>query len=117
MVNPGPQSGTVGIPVNLQINASDGDGDPLTFSVTGLPPGLTINAVDPDAGLITGTPTTNGVYDVQVTVTDGTTPASENFDWTIVVAPPLSVEPIEAQPPHEVNTVVNYTASDAAKSA
>jgi hypothetical protein len=42
VTNPGGQSGTIGVPVNLQIVASDPDGNVLTFSATGLPAGLTI---------------------------------------------------------------------------
>ena len=50
VTNPGSQSGTVGTAVTaLQIVATDGNGDALTFSATGLPAGLRISA----AGLVT----------------------------------------------------------------
>jgi len=108
--NPGTQSGTVGVPVNLQINASDGDVPPdvLTFSATGLPPGLIIGT---DTGLITGAPTIDGTFIAEVTVTDGTTIDTANFDWIIDAVPPLSVEPMPAQLPKEVDTPIIYTAS------
>jgi hypothetical protein len=43
IVNPGTQFGLLGSHVDLQINASEGDCDDLTFSGLGLPTGLTIN--------------------------------------------------------------------------
>ena len=46
------QAGTVGLATTLQLAASDGNGDPLTYSATGLPAGLSVNA---STGLISGT--------------------------------------------------------------
>ena len=68
VTNPGGQSSTVGLPVNLQIVASDPDGNVLTFSATGLPAGLTISTT---GGLITGSPTAAVTTTVTVTVNDG----------------------------------------------
>jgi hypothetical protein len=67
--NPGNQTNLVGSDIFLEIEASDPDGDPITFSATGLPPGLGINA---NNGRITGTlpEGSQGTYDVSVTVTD-----------------------------------------------
>ena len=57
VTSPGSQSGTVGVAVTaLQIVATDGNGDALTYSATGLPAGLSISA----SGLVTGTPTRGG---------------------------------------------------------
>ena len=85
VTNPGAQSGTVGVAVTaLQIVATDGDGDALTFSATGLPAGLAISA----SGLVTGTPTTAGANTVTVTANDGRGgTASATFSWTIAAAP------------------------------
>jgi len=55
------------IPVTL--SASGGYGA-YTFSATGLPPGLSISA----SGVISGTPTTQGVYTPTITVHDSGTP-------------------------------------------
>src|SRR5437764_10205576 len=67
VTSPGNQSGTVGQAASLQIQASDPQGDALTFTVSGLPPGLSIAAA---TGKITGTPTTAGSYPVTVTAKD-----------------------------------------------
>ena len=68
----------------LQIVASDGNGDALTFSATGLPAGLTISA----SGLVTGTPTAAGANSVTVTANDGRGgTGSATFSWPIAAAP------------------------------
>ncbi len=79
------QSGVVGTAVSVQVQASDPDGDTLTYSATGLPPGLTINT---STGLISGTPSvgSNGTHTVNVTVNDGRGgTASTQFTFTITV--------------------------------
>jgi hypothetical protein len=82
VTNPGNQSSSVGRPINpLQIQATDSaSGQTLVYSATGLPPGLSISS----SGLISGTPTTVGTFNVTVEATD-TYPAagSASFTWTI----------------------------------
>jgi O-glycosyl hydrolase len=82
VTNPGSQTGTVGTPASLQVQASDSaSGQTLTYSATGLPAGLTINS---GTGLISGTPTTAGTSNVTVTATDGTGATdSAMFTWAI----------------------------------
>ena len=77
---PGNQTGDVNLATALQLQASDPQGQTLTFSATGLPPGLGITA---GTGLIAGTPTTAGTFNVTATVSDGTFPTSQSFVWTI----------------------------------
>lgn len=72
--------------VSEMLVASDPDGDPITVSATGLPPGLVVDSM---TGLISGTPTTDGVYMVNASVSDGT--LSDDCTFTITVATP---EPI-----------------------
>lgn len=59
------QNGWVGDDFSEKVHAVSGDGA-LTFSATGLPPGLSIAA----DGTVSGTPTTGGLYNISVTVTD-----------------------------------------------
>ena len=85
ITNPGNQSTYAGAGVNLQLVATDANGDALTFSATGLPTGIVLSAA---SGLITGSPTTAGSYSVTVTVTDavGATD-SASFTWSVLTPP------------------------------
>ncbi len=79
--NPGDQTGTVGTPTDLQIQASDTDGGTITYSATGLPAGLSI---DPASGLITGVPMNNGTSKVSISATDSSGPhGNTTFIWTV----------------------------------
>lgn len=79
--NPGYQLWFVGFQAQpLQIQASDSNNLPLTFSATGLPPGLGISA----SGVVSGTPTTAGTYQVTVTATDsGGGSGRTTFGYTV----------------------------------
>ncbi len=82
VTSPGNQSGKVGTPISaVQIQAADSaSGQTLTYAATGLPPGLSISS----AGLITGTPTTAGSFNVTATATDTTgASGSASFTWTV----------------------------------
>jgi hypothetical protein len=77
-------TGTVGQSVGLQLTASDPGGLALSYSVIGLPPGL----VSAYGGIIYGIPTTAGVFNVTVTVTNTLAlSASQTFTWTILSQP------------------------------
>ena len=77
------QSNTVGQSVSLALAGSDPDGDALSYSASGLPAGATINAA---TGLISGTLTTSGTYNVTAQVSDGRGgSASRSFVWTVAV--------------------------------
>jgi hypothetical protein len=79
--NPGSQTTNTGTAVSLQITASDSaSGQTLSFSASGLPAGLSISS----SGLISGTPTTAGTSNVNVTATDTTgASGSASFTWTV----------------------------------
>ena len=100
VTNPGSQSGTVGVAITaLQIVASDGNGDALSYSATGLPAGLTISA----SGLVTGTPTAAGANSVTVTADDGRGgTGSTTFSWPIAAA---NVAPVVTNPGSQSGTV------------
>ena len=82
VTNPGSQSGTQGSAITaLQLHATDSAANQtLTYAASGLPSGLTISS----AGLISGTPTSAGTFQVTAKATDGTgASGSTVFSWTI----------------------------------
>lgn len=85
VTNPGSQSTVVNAAVSLQIGASDSAaGQTLTYQATGLPTGLTIS---PSTGLITGSPTTTGTWQVNVRATDTTGSfGTASFSWQVTAA-------------------------------
>ena len=97
LTGPGNLTNVIDYPLNLQMQATDPNGDLLTWSATNLPAGLSIN---PSSGLISGTPTVLGDFSAVVTVTDSNTPpVSTNFTWTIndlLTIQPLSGAPVAA---------------------
>jgi YVTN family beta-propeller protein len=80
ITRPANQTSIVGKTVNLQIVASDADGDPLTYSANNLPAGLIVNAV---TGVISGKPTASGTRTVTVGVNDGRASASTTFSFAV----------------------------------
>ena len=103
--HPGNQTASVGTAVTLQIQASDANGDLLSYSASGLPAGLSIGSAN---GLITGTPNTPGSSSVTITASDGNTlPGTTTFTWTINDV--LNLLPLSGGPV-PVGTAVNLTA-------
>ncbi|WP_405869473.1 putative Ig domain-containing protein [Streptomyces sp. NBC_00005] len=81
VTNPGSQSTATGSSAGLQISASDSAGATLTYSASGLPTGLSISS---STGLISGTASTAGTYQVTVTASDSTgASGSTSFTWTV----------------------------------
>ena len=108
IVNPGTQTWVAGQPASLQITATDGDNDPLTYSATSLPAGLSIGM---GTGLIGGTPTAPGTGEATVTVSDGQLTDSASFNWSVTGNAPLSVDQMPPQPSRLANSSVTYTAT------
>ncbi len=106
--NPGNQSGQAGTPVALQLSATDPNSDPLIYGASGLPPGLTVNTV---SGLISGTPTTVGTFNVVVSASDGVNSDSENFQWIIDQGPAFILNPPTIPTPALAGNEVTFEAS------
>jgi YVTN family beta-propeller protein len=95
-------AGIVGSSYATSLSSSGGVG-PYHWSAVGLPAGLNINT---SSGAISGTPTTGGPFNVEVTLTDSSTPA---FSTTTAVAgtivagtsvtPPSTSTPPSTTPP------------------
>lgn len=97
--NPGDQNSIVGDSISLQIEAEDPDDDDFSYEADGLPTGLSIN----DDGLISGTISAEGTFDVTVTVDDGISgPSSLTFIWTVE---PANNPPVVTNPGDQTNTV------------
>jgi hypothetical protein len=84
VTNPGNQENIEAELVDLQIQADDPEGDPLSYVASGLPDGL---AIDPQTGLIHGrlSAQSAGHHSVQVVVSDGdaSQDASIDFIWVV----------------------------------
>ncbi len=107
ITNPGNQTNIEGDSVTLPIVADDLDNDPLTFSATGLPTNLSINGT---TGVINGTVTTVGAYNVTVSVEDSDGAMdSANFTWTVQAADDLVVT-TPTTTPHSTGTAVTWQA-------
>ena len=80
------QNGTVGTAITFDAEATDPDGDDLTFSLMGAPAGATI---DPVTGQFSWTPAAAGDVTFQVVVTDDGTPEQmDTEEVTISVTAP-----------------------------
>lgn len=100
ITNPGDQENILNDSINLQISASDADGDSLTFSASNLPTGLSINA---NSGLISGTVTAVDSFAVVVTVSDGEDSRDAVFAW--IVNEPPNTPPVLVDPDDQVNII------------
>lgn len=92
VVNTAPVAGTIApqaanedaaFSFNAAAAFSDPDGDTLSFTAANLPAGLSING----AGVISGTPTVDGSFNVTITANDGDLTASTTFTLSVAAAP------------------------------
>jgi hypothetical protein len=83
-------SATKDEPYSYDVNATDSDGDTLTYSLTTSPTGMTINST---TGLISWTPTSTGDYEVTVRVSDGSLFDTQSFTIHVEETPPVNQAP------------------------
>lgn len=76
----------VGVAYTYNVNATDPDGDTLTYSLTTKPDGMDINSA---TGLIKWTPTAEGNYAVVVKVSDGVFDITQSFTITVIWDPQI----------------------------
>src|SRR5688572_25463343 len=77
---PGNQASYVNQPAALQMVASAPAGAVLNWSETGLPTGMSINSAN---GLISGTPSIEGIFSVRVTVSGANSSDFKDFNWSV----------------------------------
>jgi hypothetical protein len=116
VINPGDQESVEGAAVTLQVDASDRDGAPLTYTADNLPPDLEIDA---DSGVISGTITntaaTASPFEVIVTVTDGTFSIDTEFTWSVTNPPPAVLNPgdqVDVESPSTIDVELQIDATD-----
>ena len=75
-------SAIMGVAYTYDVDATDPDGDVLTYSLTG-PSGMDI---DPATGIITWTPTAAGTFSIIVSVSDGELTDTQSFAITVTTS-------------------------------
>ena len=81
IISPGSLTNAAGGSVNYQVQAIDTATGSLSYSASGLPTGLSISS---STGVISGTASTAGTYNVTLTGKDSSGPSgSATFTWTI----------------------------------
>jgi YVTN family beta-propeller protein len=108
LATPPNQTHTIGASVDLALQASDPNGDTLSYSAAGLPPGL---AIDAASGRITGQPTQVGSYNVVLGVSDGYNGASTTMTWQVNGDVPLVLQPVAPAGPVLSGADASFNAS------
>jgi hypothetical protein len=93
---------TLGVEYTYDVDATDPDGDTLTYSLTTKPTDMTI---DENTGLIRWTPTLRDTYVVVVEVSDGSLTDTQSFPISVVDQPPV----INSTPVTTAEVGVAYT--------
>ena len=100
-----PTTADIGELYTYDVEATDPDGDTLTFSLTKAPNGMEINA---STGLISWTPTEGGNYEVEVQVSDGKG-GTDTQPFTILVSATANRPPqITSSPVTSATASISY---------
>ena len=108
LVNPGAQSTARGSSVSLQLAATDPNGDLMRFAATGLPAGLSLNAT---TGLITGSPSTAGSFNVVLAVSDGVNSRSVSLVWAVTQPQALALTALPVPSPAVTGNSISFNAT------
>lgn len=81
----GIRASKIGVPESYQLPASDADGDVLSYSATNLPPGLQL---DSQTGVVSGSPTVLGEWQVLFEVSDGQDGDGMQLTWRVLAELP-----------------------------
>jgi len=114
LASPGSQSSVIGQPDAVQLQGSDPDGRPVTYTATSLPAGLSLTK---STGFIAGTPTRAQTVNVTAKVSDGLLSTSRSFTWTVrplLTSATLAADRVAPQP---ANTPITFTVSATGGSA
>jgi len=109
---PAAQTTAQGTAATLTIVATDPDGDTLTYGIDGLPGGLSLA---PASGVITGSPSAAGTFNVTVAVIDGKGGSTAvGFVWTVTAAnrPPVLTTPAAQTSVQGAAVTLSLVASD-----
>jgi hypothetical protein len=92
------QTATVGQAFSLPVQASDAEGDALTFSLTAAPASMSINSA---SGVIAWTPANGqeGSHSVTVQVSDGQASTTASFNVTVEPTPVANTAPVITSTP------------------
>ena len=100
------------LPYSYAVQASDADGDPLSFTLTGAPTGMSIS----NAGLVSWPRAVAGSFDLTVQVSDGKAIAQQSYTLTVSTAAAglnvgLALNPSIANPGQTVTLSVTATSN------
>ena len=104
ITSPLADTGQEKVPYGYTITASEGA---TQFSASGLPSGVSLQ--DPSSGIISGTPTSSGTFNVVLTATNAAGTGTATLVLTIGPSPPSLTSPTNS--PGTVSTPFTYTPS------
>jgi len=103
-----PTSALVGDTYTYQVEASDAEGDSLTYSLTAHPSGMTIDSV---TGLISWTPTMTGNYNISLKVSDGELSDTQSYILAVSSIPAITLSPpgnVDAITPEPLKVLITW---------